>query len=96
MKGHQDDDCTAELDEWAQLNIAMDDGAKEHWYRCKDLRQPLPYVEGEPWPLWVAGTKVTRDVAQTITDHIDGMRVLEYWKSKDRLLEGLHAKGSSL
>ena len=32
-KGHQDDDLDAVLDRWAALNVEVDDGAKEHWYR---------------------------------------------------------------
>ena len=37
VKGHQDDNFYADLNEWASLNIDMDDGAKEHWLRSKDF-----------------------------------------------------------
>ena len=88
VKGRQDDDFQAELDDWALLNIEMDDGAKEHWHRCKDQRSVPPYVHGEPWPLWVAGNKVTKDVAITISDHIEGNELREYWESKERFGTG--------
>ena len=84
VKGHQDDVCDAVLDEWAELNIAMDDGAKEHWHRCKDRQVGPPYIFGEPWPLWVAGRKVTKELVTTVVDHIDGQKVCDYWASKDR------------
>ena len=84
VKGHQDDDFYAELDEWAKLNIEMDDGAKEHWYRFRDQRSQSQYVYGEPWPLWIAGTKLTKEVARNITEHIDGEAICEYWKEKGR------------
>ena len=61
VKGHQDD-----LDEWASLNIEMDDGAKEHWLRSKNSRTRQQYIFGEPWPFWVAGRKVTKEVPETI------------------------------
>ena len=91
VKGHQDDDFQAELDEWALLNIEMDDGAKEHWHRCKDIQNKAQYVFGEPWPLWVAGTKVTKDVASTISEHIDGRKLIEYWEAKGRFGQGTAA-----
>ena len=52
IKGHQDDNFYADLDEWARLNIDMDDGAKEHWLRCKDSCTRQQYIFGEPWPFW--------------------------------------------
>ena len=90
VKGHQDDNFDAELDDWAMLNIAMDDGAKEEWYKSKDQRAPAPYIFGEPWPFWVAGRKVTKEVSSTIAEHIDGSKICEYWESKSRFQQGTH------
>ena len=58
----------ADLDEWAILNIDMDDGTKEHWLRSKDSHTQQQYIFGEPWPFWVAGRKVTKAVQETIMD----------------------------
>ena len=88
VKGHQDDNFYADLDEWASLNIDMDDGAKEHWLRSKDARTRQQYIFGEPWPFWVAGRKVTKEVPEIIVDHIDGMTIREYWESKKRFGNG--------
>ena len=66
----------------------MDDGAKEHWLRSKDSRTRQQYIFGEPWPFWVAGRKVTKEVPEIIVDHIDGMTIREYWESKKRFGNG--------
>ena len=84
VKGHQDDGFDVSLDEWARLNIVMDDEAKIHWHKCNDQRRPPPYIYGEPWPFWVAGNKVSKDVELTIADHIEGSKLCDYWESKGR------------
>ena len=83
VKGHQDN-WDGVLDEWASLNVAMDDGAKEHWHRTQECRNHSPYIFGEPWPFWIAGTKITKDVATNISEHIDGVNLCEYWEKKGR------------
>ena len=88
VKGHQDDNFYADLDEWARLNIDINDGAKERWLRSKDSRTQQQYIFGEPWPFWVPGQKVTKEVQETIMDHIDGTTICEYWESKKRFGNG--------
>ena len=36
----------------------------------------------------MAGQKVTKEVPETIVDHIDGMTIREYWESKKRFGNG--------
>ena len=87
VKGHQDDDPDGLLDEWAILNIAMDDGAKEQWYQSHTQRGQEPYIFGKPWPLWVAGRKIAKEVAMSITDHIKGNAIRTYWQVKSKFGE---------
>ena len=42
-----------------------------------------PKVQGTA-VLWIAGSKITKDVATTITEHIDGSVTRSYWEGKER------------
>jgi hypothetical protein len=73
VKGHQDDNPIAELDEWAQLNIAMDIRAKAFWYSRSAQSRPIQYaVYSEPWSVWIKGRKLCTNLHTHILDHIHG------------------------
>jgi len=60
VKGHQDDHST-ELDQWASLNVQMDAQAKS--FLPQASWSPRHYdIEGEPWQLWIQGSKITKEV----------------------------------
>jgi len=87
VKGHQDDDPTYELDEWAKLNIEMDLRAKAHWENSYGRGGPVQYsIQGEPWVLRLGRQKVCRDLREQVLDHVNGSAAREWW---------LNAKGLS-
>jgi hypothetical protein len=84
VKGHQDDTDT-ELDRWAQLNIEMDGTAKAIWALHQDEQPPELEIEGEYWPLYIVGFKVTGNLDDIVTDHIHGSDLLTRWVAKERI-----------
>ena len=90
VKGHQDDDVTAELDDWAKLNVAMDWQAKLHWER----HYPLPQltrqykVFGEPWPLWLGKEKLCRDLRGQIINIVNGTPACLWWEQHKKMPSG--------
>jgi hypothetical protein len=89
VKGHQDDNPVAELDEWAQLNIAMDLRATTFWNLRSTQTRSIQYaVNSEPWSIWIAGRKLCTDVHTHILDHIHGGAALAWWDKKGRFLSG--------
>ena len=95
VKGHQDDQPYDVLDRWATLNQAMDTRAKA---RLALLQQQLRQrtapatpsaFEGEPWPLYFNGKKVSRDFVQRFYEHVSGPPALYHWKHQvDRFGQG--------
>lgn len=88
VKGHQDDDPNAELDEWARLNIEMDQRAKEHWERTHNtpLHDRIQLIFGEPTPIFLSGYKLVSHLAANIREHIHGPPLEEKW-SKEQLTD---------
>jgi hypothetical protein len=85
VKGHQDNDPTAELDHWAQLNIEMDLRAKTHWYETHETSRDIQYsIPGEPWSVWIQGRKLCSDVRTDLLEYIHGREALTWWDKKGR------------
>lgn len=87
VKGHQDDDGTKILDRWEMLNTEMDGIAKTIWALQYD--EPLDRnskVDGEYWPLFIHGRKVTGRLNTAIYDSIHGEAILKRWMEKERFL----------
>ncbi len=83
VKGHQDNDPTALLDRWATLNIDMDYHAKLHWENTYRQARPTEMkIFGEPCSLWIQDTKVSTNLRQAVTDHIQGGAALQWLTSK--------------
>jgi hypothetical protein len=90
VKGHQDDDADAVLNEWAQQNIEMDLMAKA--YRTKmyvELQgiSPQHPVDYSPWMVSVNGELLTKKVSKHLYDHCAKDMILDYWAQKDCLQE---------
>ncbi len=93
VKGHQDDNPTAELDRWARLNIEMDLRAKTHWYANQSQSQEIQYsIPGEPWSVWIQGRKVCVDIRNTLLDYIHGGEARNWWDQKGRFMTGTSAE----
>lgn len=88
MKGHRDDDVEATLDRWALLNIQMDEEAKVHWLRIKGQKAQHERVFGEPWPLWIAGKKVSTSIGNEIDEVTKGSRISTHWDERGRFGAG--------
>ena len=85
MKGHQDDDGSAVLDKWAELNIEMDNLAKAYWMHQAPYGPSNNIVlEGEMWTLRVQGHKVSGRADEVIYDHIHGEAMFARWERKGR------------
>lgn len=97
VKGHQDDNPWNVLDRWATLNQAMDLKAKQRLSRLtqpSNVRGPPHFqseVEGEPWPLHLAGKKVSTNFSQQLHHHMSSQDALDHWSSKkSRFGKGSH------
>ena len=62
MEGHQDDDKSTHLDEWAKANILVDNMAKAFWNSLnKAEHTPNPQRFGdEAWAIHYQGYKLNR------------------------------------
>jgi hypothetical protein len=80
VKGHQDDHST-ELDQWASLNVQMDAQAKS--FLPQASWSPRHYdIEGEPWQLWIQGSKITKEVQTQLYAAVYSSTSEAYWVSK--------------
>jgi hypothetical protein len=80
VKGHQDE-AGQDFDTWAQRNVSMDLGAKQHL----DVARTVPrhfLVKGEPWQLWVGGRKLTSNLASQIYSAHHSSDGISYWQTK--------------
>ena len=80
VKGHQDDDPTCKLDNWARLNIGMDLRAKYFWELTHNGDAPRQLrINREPWPLWIGGNKVCCNLQGQVLDHVHGTAAQQWW-----------------
>ncbi len=42
-------------------------------------------TQGEPWSIWINQTKIIKDIATNIYDHIHGKEALTYWLRKKKI-----------
>jgi hypothetical protein len=78
VRGHQDDKkAINELDHWEKLNIEMDALAKHTLAQTPNCLSQI--AQGEPWSIWINQTKIIKDIATNIYDHIHGKEALNYW-----------------
>ena len=92
VKGHQDDDEDAVLDDWATANIRMDHEAERYWTRkygqgSRDKPTP-PRMVGEGWRIEIQGAPVVANVEDRLYDHTYRERCMNYWAQKERMNEG--------
>ena len=88
VKGHQDDDWEAVLDRWATLNVAADDGAKEHWYRTVNMGHQQHRIFDKTWAITIGGTKICTRLDKTIREARHAGKILKYWEEKGRFGNG--------
>jgi hypothetical protein len=88
VKGHQDDDWEAVLDRKATLNVAADDGAKEHWYRTVNVGHQQHRIFAETWPITIGGTKICTRLDEAIREARHASKILNYWEEKGRFGNG--------
>jgi hypothetical protein len=84
VKGHQDDNPDAILDDWALLNIEMDRRAKEHWASTAgiSLGERIQLIYGEPTPIILSGYKVVSHLGACLREHIHGPPLEAYWTKR--------------
>jgi hypothetical protein len=59
----------------------MDLEAKQHW-ACTVGTQLDVVIQGEPWPVWVEGRKITSQLRESLRQHATAPKALEYWRDK--------------
>jgi hypothetical protein len=74
--GHQDDNPWNMLDRNAFYNCEMDQLAKERWRKRQDEGNPSNtlQISGEPWPIYLEGTKLSNNFQETVYDQISGKK----------------------
>ena len=86
VKGHQDDDPDAILDQWALLNIQMDNLAKSHWQEQVTLAPlTMQILAGEYWPVFLNGRKVHSALRTTIYEDIYRRKLAIHWDKHERM-----------
>jgi len=80
VKGHQDE-LSDDLDIWATRNVLMDKRAKEHFQVAQKSERHFT-IEGEPWQLWVDGSKVTVGIIPKIYSTTHAASSEAYWERK--------------
>jgi hypothetical protein len=88
VKGHQDDHWDTIQDRWASLNVEVDDGAKEQWYRVSTQRHSQQRIHAEIWPLFIGGVKVCTKNRRGNQRREARGKILTYWEEKGRLGQG--------
>jgi hypothetical protein len=86
VKGHQDDNKTAELDQWAQLNIEMDLCAK----RSRTSIDHIPYIPSlaSQWTILINTEVVPTNVLDNLRFHCLAPPAFAYWTEHDKLGSG--------
>ena len=71
------------LDRSGFYNCEMDRLAKERWKRLQyeDLNQ-TDRINGESWPLYIAGRKISQNFLAALEDHMNGSKAIQYWSDK--------------
>ena len=90
IKGHQDDDPNATLDQWVLLNIQMDSLAKAYW--METLHQPTScnmVFENEIWPIFHRNQKVHSSLCHTHYESIYKDKIETHWNTNERLTPDL-------
>jgi hypothetical protein len=87
VKGHQDDDIAyAELDRWGQLNVDMDNLAKQHWRHInQEQRRYFSLPPTTEWSLWRNTTRITTWSETSGLELIYQQPSQGYWKKKQRI-----------
>jgi hypothetical protein len=87
VRGHQDRMGTT-LDVWAELNIMVDDLAKQARERTELSLCPLqpnlrlPY---EKWQLRLDHNKLCKNITNSILQYVSGTVMAKYWNSRQRI-----------
>ena len=96
VKGHQDKDKNALLDEWAHANIEADRLAGEYWddkYGSGNRNRPTPGpMPGEGWRITIDRRPITTHVEQQLYEQMYRDRMVSYWERKQRLALGQSTK----
>ena len=87
VEGHQDDDKSTHLDEWAKANILVDNMAKAYWNHLNHGdHTPAPQRFGdEAWALHYQGNKLNRLDKAALYHAIMEPTAKEYWRHRGQL-----------
>jgi hypothetical protein len=87
VEGHQDDDQSSHLDEWAKANILVDNIAKAFWNHLNHSDHvPTPHRLGdEAWAIHFRGKKLNRMDKSTLYKAITEPTVKDYWGRRGHL-----------
>ena len=92
VRGHQDDDKEAVLDDWALANIRMDKEAERYWMqkygRGSRERPNPPRMQGEGWRVEIRGYPVVSQLDDRLYNHVYRDRCMNYWEQKERIGPG--------
>jgi hypothetical protein len=84
VKGHQDEDLEVKLDQWARLNIQMDNLAKAHWAKQFPLPWPVTVpIMGAYWPTSIRGRQVTSALCATMYKEIYQEKMGVHWEKQE-------------
>jgi hypothetical protein len=86
VKGHQDNDKSAELDQWAQLNVEMDLCAKKARVSIDNIPH-IPLLNSQ-WTIRLQGQVVSTDVFDTLRTHCLSPPAIGYWVVNGHLGQG--------
>ena len=100
VKGHQDDDGTNTLDEWATANIETDEMADKYWRNrfgpaAIARERPRPaQMPGEGWRLTLGTRTAVHTIETLLYEHTYKDRMMAYWARQGRINNGAQDKAS--
>jgi len=84
VRGHQDGGHPTVLSREAMLNVEMDSRAKAKLGPGTGS-MAIPY---EGWACYIEAKKIIKQWMLTLREHINGAKILQYWKQKERFGDG--------
>lgn len=84
VKGHQDLNRRAYLDDWALGNIQVDQAANEARDQIPDITPPTQ-LPGEMWSIVLQDTTIVSNIATTIYRQCYQQQAIDYWVHRGRI-----------
>lgn len=85
VKGHQNNNLAADLDQWTSMNIKMDLVAKEVLHYAMERKTHLEAdIQDEGWTIYLHNKNISSVAKIAFYDHIYQAKATSWWKDKTK------------